>query len=325
MIETLLVCYFSGNISPEDARKVEAWVALSEENAKVARQIQLLSLASDSTLAEKKINIDKAHSALIRRIRKDGVMGVFRWVERIAAVLLIPVSIAFFYEMSVRENAESQILEARKNPGITTKLTLADGTVVNLNSGSILKYPKTFTGDVRSVQLEGEAFFDVAKDIHRKFVVTTTDGQKVEVHGTTFNLEAFPTDSITTTTLLTGSVTFISGDHACGMSPFQKLVYDRRTGEMTVKHTDGNSETSWKDGKIIFNDTPFNEVLRVLSKRYNVQFVVNTKKYDGDAFTGSFTTQQIDQVLTVFKASSGIRWEYERADDSNNVQRIKIY
>ena len=324
-IETLLVRYFSGNISPEEARKVETWIALSEENAKVARQIQLLSLASDSTSIEKRIDIDKAHGALSRRIRKDKAKGVFRWVERVAAVLLIPVSMAFFYEMSFKGDAEVQILEARTNPGMTTKLSLSDGTVVNLNSGSTLKYPNTFTGDVRSVQLEGEAFFDVAKDIHKKFVVTTTDGQKVEVHGTSFNLEAFPTDSITTTTLLTGSVTFISGDHACNMFPFQKLVYDRRTGRMTIRHTEGDTETSWKEGKIVFNDTPFNEVLRVLSKRYNVQFIVDTKKYDDDAFTGSFTTQHIGQVLTVFKASSGVRWKYEEANELEKVQRIRIY
>ena len=138
-IETLLVRYFSGNISSEEARKVETWIALSEENAKVARQIQLLSLASDSTSIEKRIDIDKAHGALSRRIRKDKAKGVFRWVERVAAVLLIPVSMAFFYEMSFKGDAEVQILEARTNPGMTTKLSLSDGTVVNLNSGSTLK------------------------------------------------------------------------------------------------------------------------------------------------------------------------------------------
>jgi ferric-dicitrate binding protein FerR (iron transport regulator) len=94
---------------------------------------------------------------------------------------------------------------------------------------------------------------------------------------------------------------------------------------MTIRHTEGDTETSWKEGKIVFNDTPFNEVLRVLSKRYNVQFIVDTKKYDDDAFTGSFTTQQIGQVLTVFKASSGVRWKYEEANESEKVQRIRIY
>ena len=90
--------------------------------------------------------------------------------------------------------------------------------------------------------------------------------------------------------------------------------------------TTGESETAWKDGRIVFQDTPFQQALRMLEKRYNVEFVVSSSKYGKDSFTGSFTSQRLDRILEVFEISSKIKWRYIDEDKaSNEKSRIEIY
>lgn len=110
------------------------------------------------------------------------------------------------------------------------------------------------------------------------------------------------------------------------MKPGQKLVYDSNRIQAQLFTTTGESETAWKDGRIIFQNTPFQQALRMLEKRYNVEFVVSTSKYAKDSFTGSFASQRLERVLEVFEISSKIKWRYIDTDKTaNEKSRIEIY
>lgn len=184
IVEELLPRYCEGNVSAEEREKVEKWIRQSEEHYKIARQIQLIYLASDTISVMDRVNTDNALSKVDNRIFRSQLKALFIWGQRVAAILFIPLLVAYLLQVLIPEKQDIRMLEVRTNPGMTTSLTLPDGTKVNLNSESSLVYPESFEGEFRSVRLEGEAFFEVVKNPEKRFVVTTPHNASVEVLGT---------------------------------------------------------------------------------------------------------------------------------------------
>ena len=326
IVEELLPRYCEGNVSAEEREKVEKWIRQSEEHYKIARQIQLIYLASDTISVMDRVNTDNALSKVDNRIFRSQLKALFIWGQRVAAILFIPLLVAYLLQVLIPVKQDIRMLEVRTNPGMTTSLTLPDGTKVNLNSESSLVYPESFEGEFRSVRLEGEAFFEVVKNPEKRFVVTTPYNASVEVLGTSFNMEAFKWDSIVSTTLISGKVAFISKSGQVDIKPGEKLVYNIQTNRSDIYQTSGEAEISWKDGMIIFKKTPFEEALRMLTKRFNVDFVVSNNKYVKDFFTGSFTNHRLEQILDIFNASSGIKWRYIPSENKlDRKSKVEIY
>ena len=326
IVEELLPRYCDGNVSAEEKEKVEIWIRQSEEHYKIAQQIQLIYLASDTIAIMDQVNTDNALDKVDGRIRRSQLKTLFMWGQRVAAILFIPLLAAYLLEVLIPEKRDIRMLEVRTNPGMTTSLTLPDGTKVNLNSESSLVYPETFDGDLRSVRLEGEAFFEVVKNPEKRFVVTTPHNARVEVLGTSFNMEAFKWDSIVSTTLISGKVAFISRSGQVNMKPGEKLVYNIQADRASIYQTNGEAEISWKNGMIIFRKTPFEEALRMLTKRFNVDFVVSNNKYVKDFYTGSFSNHRLEQILDIFNASSGIKWRYIPSENQlDRKSKVEIY
>ena len=326
IVEELLPRYCEGNVSAEEREKVEKWIRQSEEHYKIARQIQLIYLASDTISVMDRVNTDNALSKVDNRIFRSQLKALFIWGQRVAAILFIPLLVAYLLQVLIPEKQDIRMWEVRTNPGMTTSLTLPDGTKVNLNSESSLVYPESFEGEFRSVRLEGEAFFEVVKNPEKRFVVTTPYNASVEVLGTSFNMEAFKWDSIVSTTLISGKVAFISKSGQVDIKPGEKLVYNIQTNRSDIYQTSGEAEISWKDGMIIFKKTPFEEALRMLTKRFNVDFVVSNNKYVKDFFTGSFTNHRLEQILDIFNASSGIKWRYIPSENKlDRKSKVEIY
>ena len=325
-IEDLLFSYCEGKLNDDERKYVEEWISVSKENEELAKTVHELYWAADTLSVMDKVDagkaLKKAKGKLVRRKFKT----VFLWAERAAAIMFIPLLSAYLLQIKNSDVAEARMMEIRTNPGMTTAFVLPDGTNVSLNSGSVLRYPEFFSEDKREVELIGEAFFDVTKDPNKRFVVKTSGDERVEVLGTSFNMEAFPGDSILSTTLLEGKVRFVSEAGSVQMNPGEKLVYNNKTSKAKLTKTNGEAETAWKYGKIIFDNTPFNEVLRMLSKRFNVDFVVKNEKYIKDSFTGTFSTQRLEQVLDVFSISSKIKWRYIPTDKTEEKRsKIEVY
>lgn len=330
MVNELLPRYCEGKVSQEERKIVEDWINQSEENYRVAKQIHMIYLATDTIKYLKKVDTEEALKKVYSGMSETKKIAWLNWLQRIAAVLLIPALITILIQNVEHESAEVQMVEVKTNPGMTTTLDLPDGTTVCLNSESTLQYPSRFEGDQRKVKLTGEAYFAVAKNEKQHFIVSTPHNTQIEVLGTVFNIEAFEKDTMIATTLLEGKVRFAYSSDGSSksivMKPGQKLIYDSNRMRAQLFATTGESETAWKDGRIVFLDTPFLQALRMLEKRYNVEFVVSTSKYKKDSFTGSFVSQRLDRILEVFEISSKIRWRYIDMDKaSNEKSRIEIY
>ena len=168
------------------------------------------------------------------------------------------------------------------------------------------------------------------KDPEHGLEITAPHETKIEVLGTSFNVEAFEKDPFVATTLINGKVRFGYMKNgrmtAIEMKPGQKLTYDSSSSRAQLAETNGESEIAWKEGKIIFKDTPLEESLRMLEKRYNVEFIIKNERLKKYSFTGTFTHQRLERILEYFKISSRIRWQYiDSADIKDEKSRIEIY
>ncbi|MDO5981387.1 FecR family protein [Flavivirga spongiicola] len=188
-------------------------------------------------------------------------------------------------------------------------VVLSDGTEVWLNSESQLKYPVAFTeGKAREVELVyGEAYFDVSSSSNHKGSIfkVFNQSQEVEVLGTEFNIKAYKDESNVYTTLVEGSVAVGTSVLRQSLVPNQQSNLDIKTNSITVKEVDVKAETSWKNGTFSFIDKPLKDIMKVVSRWYDVDVIFVNKELEKVEFIGILDKQQsIDEVLSIIKSTS---------------------
>lgn len=294
--EQALLDYFSGTLSPVQKQEVEAWIQETEENRKIARDIEYIYFATDTINTIKSIDSTKALKEVkVRFSKKENSKRSFiLQLQRIAAIFVIPLLISTLYYATKEEPVE--FIEIRTNPGMVATVNLPDGSKVWLNSRSYLKHPQKFTGDTRNVEMEGEAYFSVQKDKSKKFIVNTPFNLKAEVLGTEFNMEAYKESNKVVTTLISGSVRLSfqnknNTEETMIMKPNDEISYNSKTRGVSLSKPYLPTLTAWKDGLVIFRNTPFEDALNVLSKRFNVEFIVKNDLLYENSFTGPFDGQ----------------------------------
>lgn len=184
-------------------------------------------------------------------------------------------------------------------------VTLSDGTIVWLNSESELRYPTAFSGNVRQVELKGEAYFKVAHNENQPFIADA-DGYQVEVLGTEFNLSAYPDDSYKTTTLLRGKVKvgidrFPAPDT---LYPNMQLAYNTTSQSRQIKQVNAEMYGSWRQGHFEFDHTSFGQFLKIVSRWYDFSYQVKDTSLLNYHFTGAFEkSDNIDDLFRILKSS----------------------
>jgi len=329
-MDGLLSRYCEGEATKEEIEQIEKWMMQSDENRQTAKQFYATHLLIDHIDVLKHIDVDSALRKVNLKMEKaeENKKKVvwMDWLQRTAAILLIPLLIAYYLAFYNSKPVSVQMLEVKTNPGMTASVILPDSSVVILNSESSLTYPSSFSDKERRVTLKGEAYFSVAKNKNKKFIVNTAGNAQVKVYGTEFDVEAYPDMAVVNTTLVSGKVSFAyPGQPEIVMSPGQKAVYDIQKKNVVLKTTFVEGDISWKDGYLIFRDTPFDDVLKSLSKRYNVDFVIKKRKLYEYSFTGVFRHQRLSRILEYFKISSNINFKYINENNGNlNNEREKI-
>jgi ferric-dicitrate binding protein FerR (iron transport regulator) len=230
-------------------------------------------------------------------------------------------------------NAANEILTGN---GSRTHLSLPDGTKVWLNAGSRIDYPKNFGISGREVDLTGEAFFDVAPDAGKPFVIHT---RKIDIRvlGTKFNIKSYPTDRTTETTLIKGSIEVSIRNRPSDkiiLKPNQKLVVADddslmktpashhnilKTNQPPVfvgkptfeAHTGAMIETSWVDNKLIFQCEGFGELSRQMERWYGVSIKFDNPRLEELQFTGIFEKETVQQALDALKLTASFNYTIE--------------
>jgi transmembrane sensor len=183
------------------------------------------------------------------------------------------------------------------------QVTLADGTLVWLNTASSIKYPTAFTGKERIVELTGEAYFDVKHDATKPFAVRTKD-VTVNVLGTGFNVSAYDDDAQSNVVLVKGSVALNakgpSGMLVKQLMPGNMASFQSGAGSIAVTAVKTDEYVSWKDGYLIFRQTPLLQIIKRISRYYDVQINTSDLIHSDETFSGRLDLQNnIEDIMNL--------------------------
>ena len=190
------------------------------------------------------------------------------------------------------------------------KVTLEDGTEVWLNADTRLRYPENFEGAERRVELEGEAYFKVAKNEDKPFYVVS-GGQEVRVYGTEFNINGYAEDTAIRTTLVEGSISLrpIGGNGSeLMLTPGSQAVFDKHESRARVQQVDTEVVTSWRSGTFVFEDQTMEQIMQTLSRWYDFLYEFSDPQLASTVFMGSIPRYgSFAEVAQIFEKMGGIR------------------
>ena len=246
----------------------------------------------------------------------------FRYIWRVAAILVAAAFISGLYfsrNIDNTDKRETRIDTVVKNndAGRKSQIYLPDGTIVWLNSKSSIEYDQYFSGDKRLVKLSGEAYFDVAKDQSKKFIVQTSS-IAVTTIGTQFNVNAFNNLDRHQIALAEGKVMVQQiaerneNDQKVYLDPGQSLSVFKSSGQMIQGSFDPRKVLSWREGIIYFEDATFNEVVEVLQRWYGKRFIIkNVEKSGSWQFSSEFNNETLENVMQTISYSKNFEYTIE--------------
>jgi ferric-dicitrate binding protein FerR (iron transport regulator) len=193
-------------------------------------------------------------------------------------------------------------------------LILSDGTKIWVNAGSKLRYPVTFTGNVREIELEGEAYFEVKEQQHKPFVIKTKQ-YDVEVLGTVFNILAYPDDKHVMTTLIEGSVRVTDFDDSGNevfLKPQEQLILDKTEKGIFIRKVDAGNYTAWKNGRFVFISQNLEDILKTLSRWYNFDVEFESDELKKIVFTGNIDKyEELSTLLEMITKTNKVNFKIE--------------
>lgn len=308
MEDQLLYLYFEGRTTEKQTKQVTEWLS-DEDNMKYYLQICrvyefLLWNESENLLSEK------------TPAKKKPIIRVVKELLKVAAL------IAFGFVLSwqlLKLKIEDPVMQEVSVPaGQNAQVILADGSKVWLNAKSSLKFPNKFSENQRTVQLEGEGFFEVQSNEKKPFIVTTSKFS-VKALGTSFNVYAYKDSPLFETALLTGRVDIsdLSGEKILDLKPHTKVVLNK--GKLEVENIYEYDSFLWREGIIYFN-APLSEVFKELELYFDVEIkITNTKILKNNHHSvGKFRTRDgLEHIIKVLQINND--FYYKKDDECNEI------
>ena len=232
---------------------------------------------------------------------------------KVAASIALILGLAFVISWFLKIKNEVQFSEIVTEPGQLSNVLLPDGSTVILNSASLFVRPEKFSNKERAVSLDGEAYFEIASDPKKPFIIQTGD-ILTEVIGTKFNINAYNDDNNIVVSLIEGSVRVkrksIDGKNEFyDLEPYEELIFNRQTKEMNIRSFSADMVLGWKDSRFIFDSSPLQIVLPVLSRKYNVEFVLENEELYNCRIKAEFNNEDLETILEVICFANDIKYE----------------
>ncbi|MBX2841531.1 MAG: FecR domain-containing protein [Flammeovirgaceae bacterium] len=324
---TLIAQYLTGACSKEEKDKFVNLVESDQEFKKSYFKAAQVWEESDSLLASNQyhksepeidVQIEKMMGLIDKpMVQKREKIFPFK-LSRIAAsvIILLGIFSGIYFYTTPNNNREFSYIDKTTDRGEMERITLSDGTKVWLNVDSKLRYPNKFSGSNRQVELVGEAFFEVAKDSSKPFVVIA--GQTItKVLGTSFNLNAYPNEENITLSVASGRVGFLTNSQSKSpkediylLNPNQKIRYNVSTKKVeTTSKNESEYDFAWKFRRLVFKNTKMYEVVKVLERWYNVEITVTDREILERTLTAEFSDKTVDHVLKMISPVVDAKYE----------------
>lgn len=327
-----IFAFLDGKLTDDERKEFERIVELSPDLQNEIDEISFIRNISAELNQHYQIDRQRNWNELLKKIRiANHRVKLLHLARNTAAILIIPLLIStyiLFGKVQETMNKPVELTELLSAPGIVSRVDLPDGSEVWLNSGSVLTYPTRFT-DKREVLLKGEAYFKVASDRSNRFDVKTNDGLIISAFGTEFNINAYEGESNISATLVKGNIELLhpANNEIYNVKTNDQLIYNRENGKITSSAVHMPVVTGWKDGKMVFRRAGMEEIIRRLSRRFNVDIRLEGKELYGYEYSATFTHESLSEILHLLEKSAPIRCriiEPKQTDDYSYTKRMVV-
>lgn len=298
----------------EESCEVVHWFKTPEGQAWLAERIdqdeKTIHMGEEEEWIDHPIPSAVMYQNIMRQLHRQKIRRFIAY----AAAVLIPI--ALIIGLFIRINSQVDLLaddgydEVYVPNGERMQVLFQDGSKVHLNSGSRIRYPKKFGLSERKVYLEGEAWFEVAKNKNRPFIVDLSY-MDIKVLGTTFDVKAYPEEEAIFVALETGSIELKSRSFkSYQLRPGEKAVYNKASGRCEVLRShDVKMYSAWRRNVLVFKSAPLSDVMKTLARTYDISFDV--KDSAALRYTYTITTDSVN-LTTVLKELEKSRLYYSR-------------
>ncbi|TDO23353.1 FecR family protein [Pedobacter duraquae] len=308
-LKSILKKYLQHTASPEESEAVDSWYQnLGVKNDEVP------VLDHPVSKSELENSIKGYLKAQLPRERKKWFLQAY--LKYAAAIILISgVGLFLTNRSDLKDSSknETTIFSGRRTQ---KKITLADGSEIVLNMGSKLVIAKDFGEHDRNVSLSGEAFFDIAKDKTKPFIIHTAN-ISTRVVGTSFNINAYPDLEKIKVAVFTGKVRVAEqqGVHkkiiALGMTQGETLSYYKSTGKSELRTEDTGPITSWRDNKLYIDNANINDIAKQLERYYDIKVIIKSKTNADDRYNIRFKNESMRNVLEILSMLTKRQFIYQ--------------
>lgn len=321
MNEQLLVRFLMKQCSAEELKSIDRWIAADPAHAGWLYEMEHIWSLKDGLRFSDEQEIKRSYRRFLSGISRRPLPDTQdkRWKTsafvRYAAAILLAGLLAVNGYYLLRSKKPSLAMNTVEVPlGQRASLLLSDGTKVWLNAGSTLSYPSAFGEKKRPVSLIGEAFFEVAHDADKPFVVQS-DRMHVEVRGTKFCMKTYPEERAVVT-LAEGSVQVSSIDagYRAILKPNEQISYSEQEGWVLTENVDTKLTRSWIHGELYFVEQPLSEITKSLERRFGVRIRIRNTLPSDDTYTCHFReTDSLERVLSLLKETRQL--DYRKLND----------
>ena len=322
-IDTIIQKYLQRKTSEEENLQLHQWIQQSPENKKRLFAEKDIWDSYGFHSNQKKYETLPELELLKKHIeyQKPSRSVQLKQILQMAAILLVAFGLGWSSQfISFRPNsqiAETTMQEIFVPKGQVNQIFLADGTRIWINSETRLTLSSVFAPNERVVKLNGEAFFEVAKDKNRPFKVEVK-GQQIKVFGTSFNVRAYDNSNKIETTLETGSIQLKVGNQTTMLKPGEQSLFNKTEKQLVISKVEASTFSSWKDGRFEFQNEDLIEVFKVVERWYDVDISYDESTFRGMHFSGVIKrNKDVNHFLEILSLSVPISFEI-------NTDKIKI-
>lgn len=334
----LIISKLKDELTASDEQLFEKWLSVAE-NKGLYEELQEVWKQVRAKAVDYTVDTDSCWNELLCRIgEKEQTKPINKTEEKnnritdnknehkailfmrkyVAAACILAVlfaSASFYFGIKVGRPKVAQ--QTYTNWGGKSKIVLPDGTTTWVHSKTSLSYNTDFKVEERVVNVSGEAYFDVTYDKNNPFIVQM-DGVRVVVHGTKFNVEAFPESDNIYVSLQNGSVSLETAKEQRMLRPGEIATYNKRDQGIQIEKGDVNLAVSWANDQIIFQNKNLGEITQILSKWYNVKINLSPKVKDQFRYTFTLRHEPLEEILRIMSRIHPIEYSF----DEENVVTI---
>jgi ferric-dicitrate binding protein FerR (iron transport regulator) len=319
--DELIIRYLSGESSAAESKKILNWLKEDGENQEYFDEIKkiwdhsksldlLLGVKVEDALEKVKGRV-KPNSGKELKIPTERKISWLHQFMKVAAVFLVFIVSAYFLNQFYKNRSSSGLIAHSAIEQISD-LTLEDGTKLYVNSGSTVRYPETFSKKSREVELRGEAYFEVAENPDKPFIIHLEETASVKVLGTAFNVRSDTVNGDVIVHVLSGKVSLYNpANEQDGVILSKSEVGRYSEGRFTSETFTTMNFMSWRTGILEFDNTPLDKAIRKIKRHYNREILLEIPDPATIFFTSTFHEQSFEDVIEEIVLVLGFQSRYQ--------------